>query len=567
VKAVMATSAELGPWKPHDVAVGLAILGSHKASVRAEKVKMLLSSGAPLPGEMKWEDVDKRHVRLLQWANGVYMTTAELVTLYLGITPADVIFDNVEKAEVGKPCYMVAIDRSINSVVIAVRGTASSQDVLTDMAAQPSTEHPWGSGLVHPGMMFAANMTFKNVVPLLEETFAKEEFAGFDLCIAGHSLGAGTSTLLSLLLFPTYPQLCCSAWATPCVVSEDFMDADRPWASANISSFVFQDDIVTRFSTGSIDHIRMDVENFPWGDVVKDKVLQNKMVKSTMAGGAAASAAAGKAMKASAAKVGNSLAFMRRSKSGSKGDVTEEAAGGEDGTQAEAADNAALAEAEAKGEAQEAASTEAAPAEGQQAAEEAEVGGEGVPATEMDPEEAQKAAKQPMVPMGKNVYHIDVLGGKTHLMLKPAMFCAEIQLSAHMLKDHLLTSYMSGVTVLSGHTYPPEKVKRDGSLVEDYASRKGGMLGKQMVKRYYRLESNRLQVYTKEDCRKMEKEWVFPEDFEHCEVEGNEAALTLKNLPGDKAGTKEKDFDLVFEDACVRQQWSTALANRDLSQE
>ena len=42
-----------------------------------------------------------------------------------------------------------------------------------------------------------------------------KSFQGYKLVITGHSLGAGTATVLSILLRPTYPNLMCFAFSPP----------------------------------------------------------------------------------------------------------------------------------------------------------------------------------------------------------------------------------------------------------------------------------------------------------------------------------------------------------------
>ncbi len=43
-------------------------------------------------------------------------------------------------------------------------------------------------------------------------------FQNYRLVIVGHSLGAGTASLLSVLLKPTYPDLICFAYSNPSVL-------------------------------------------------------------------------------------------------------------------------------------------------------------------------------------------------------------------------------------------------------------------------------------------------------------------------------------------------------------
>lgn len=74
--------------------------------------------------------------------------------------------------------------------------------------------------------------------------------------VVGHSLGAGTAVLLSYLLRPTFPSLCCYTYGVPGSV----LDANT---ARECDSFVFScvcgSDIVSRLNMQSIMRFRENV--------------------------------------------------------------------------------------------------------------------------------------------------------------------------------------------------------------------------------------------------------------------------------------------------------------------
>jgi hypothetical protein len=90
-------------------------------------------------------------------------------------------------ATILRPAYVVCIDRSTASVVLAIRGTHSFHDAVTDLAGMPCEVM---GGTAHYGVAIAAHWFLSNLLPLLRHLLQSEP--GFELIICGHSLGGGT---------------------------------------------------------------------------------------------------------------------------------------------------------------------------------------------------------------------------------------------------------------------------------------------------------------------------------------------------------------------------------------
>ncbi|KAG0231349.1 hypothetical protein BGW41_002215 [Actinomortierella wolfii] len=183
---------------------------------------------------------------------------------FLRIPKEDLLAYEFHAAKVFHPSYLVALDRATNSIVLAIRGTMSAFDTLTDLVCE---YQQWKGGLVHGGMKTSAEWFMTNLVPQIVAYVAKHKVSALN--IVGHSLGAGTASVLTMMLLDHLHELkalttkdfkiSCHAYAPACCVSKDLADRYRD----HIRCYVFEDDIVSRLSYGSM----MDVKTMLVGAV------------------------------------------------------------------------------------------------------------------------------------------------------------------------------------------------------------------------------------------------------------------------------------------------------------
>jgi len=159
-----------------------------------------------------------------------------------------------------QPGYLVAVDHVTGHVVVALRGTSSVRDALSDLACQPSELQLGGmSGLAHSGMLIAARR--------IEGRLADMARIGLDslgierprIVVVGHSLGAGVGALVTALWrdqgsFPGV-DVRCVALACPQILDEDLSRA----VSNFTTSIVLGDDLVPRFSLATANDLRSAV--------------------------------------------------------------------------------------------------------------------------------------------------------------------------------------------------------------------------------------------------------------------------------------------------------------------
>lgn len=173
---------------------------------------------------------------------------------FLNLEQDDLLMYDLHGRVIFQPNYYVARDRATNSIVLAVRGTMSAMDTLTDLVCE---YQPWRNGLVHSGMKAAAQWFLTEVFPSV--VLHCERLDITDVVLVGHSLGAGTASILAMLLQGLRPttgtgkkiHIRCMAYGPPCVASEELLSKDD-----GIQSFILGEDIVARLSYGSCMDVR-----------------------------------------------------------------------------------------------------------------------------------------------------------------------------------------------------------------------------------------------------------------------------------------------------------------------
>ncbi|KAG0347846.1 hypothetical protein BG004_006796 [Podila humilis] len=183
---------------------------------------------------------------------------------FLRIPKEDLLAYEFHASKVFHPSYYVALDRATNSIVLAIRGTMSAFDTLTDLVCE---YQQWKGGLVHGGMKTSADWFMNNLVPQIVAYIAKHKVSALN--IVGHSLGSGTASILTMMLLDHQHEfqsmvngnfrIQCHSFAPACCVSKDLAERYRD----HIRCYVYEDDIVSRLSYGSM----MDVKTMILGAV------------------------------------------------------------------------------------------------------------------------------------------------------------------------------------------------------------------------------------------------------------------------------------------------------------
>ncbi|XP_058536279.1 diacylglycerol lipase-beta isoform X3 [Ochotona princeps] len=152
--------------------------------------------------------------------------------------------------------FLVALDHRKEAVVVAVRGTMSLQDILTDLSAESETldcECGVHDRLAHKGISQAARYVHRCLINdgILSQAFSVAP--EYRLVTVGHSLGAGAAALLALMLRSSYPQVRCYAFSPPRgLLSKSLCEYSKGF----IVSLVLGKDVIPRLSVTNLEDLK-----------------------------------------------------------------------------------------------------------------------------------------------------------------------------------------------------------------------------------------------------------------------------------------------------------------------
>jgi len=204
--------------------------------------------------------------------------------------------------DVGVNPYLILRDEKWKTIVLAIRGTLSFEDMISDVCITPESLEGIGEEFgfdgtgeyCHSGMLAGAKWIFDDLKKHNRLDEAMEANPDFGLRIIGHSLGAGVAAMLGRLLRKQFPSLYCLCFSPPgCVFSERTAKESRDY----VCSYVLHDDIVPRLSYASLANLRneliemiarikvpkhavFDVDWVPWNETslqsLPEKLLHGK---------------------------------------------------------------------------------------------------------------------------------------------------------------------------------------------------------------------------------------------------------------------------------------------------
>ncbi|KAM4716283.1 diacylglycerol lipase-beta [Anableps anableps] len=152
--------------------------------------------------------------------------------------------------------FFVALDHKREAVLVAVRGTLSLKDVLTDLSAECenlSVEGVSGACYAHKGMCQAADYIYRKLINdgILNQAFSIAP--EYKLVVTGHSLGAGTAALLAILLRTSFPTLQCYSFSPPGgLLSKALVEYSKDF----VVSVVLGKDLVPRLSIPNMEDLK-----------------------------------------------------------------------------------------------------------------------------------------------------------------------------------------------------------------------------------------------------------------------------------------------------------------------
>ncbi|XP_060029265.1 diacylglycerol lipase-beta isoform X2 [Erinaceus europaeus] len=144
--------------------------------------------------------------------------------------------------------FLVALDHRKEAVVVAVRGTMSLQDILTDLSAESEP-----LDLACEGIAQAARYIHRRLISdgILSQAFSVAP--EYRLVLVGHSLGAGAAALLALMLRDTHPELRCYAFSPPRGLLSKSL---HEYSKSFVVSLVLGKDVIPRLSMPNLEDLK-----------------------------------------------------------------------------------------------------------------------------------------------------------------------------------------------------------------------------------------------------------------------------------------------------------------------
>lgn len=177
----------------------------------------------------------------------------DVAKFLLRLSDEHILTDKLDGEAINLPRHFVARDDDREAFVVAIRGTNSISDLITDLLCE---NEPFAGGYAHSGMKAAADLLFGTLQPVL--LAALESRPSYTIVVTGHSLGAGVAILLTkMLLMGGFENVKCFAIA-PCPVFGPLHAVDSDWSSA-LHCFVHCDDLVARLCLSSAKNLALGV--------------------------------------------------------------------------------------------------------------------------------------------------------------------------------------------------------------------------------------------------------------------------------------------------------------------
>ena len=189
---------------------------------------------------------------------GYFRFDSTALLAFTKLTESEVLFAHFG-TKMCLPGFFVATPRDANEIVVAVRGTLSLQDCVTDAFSTPTAlavkDLPAGEVFVHEGMLLSA----RNIIKMLKEEGVLPQIlsSGKNIKICGHSLGAGVATILSIVLRVEYPELRdrvqCFAYSPPGGLLSRNLST---YTETFVEACLVENDVIPRLSQVTMEELR-----------------------------------------------------------------------------------------------------------------------------------------------------------------------------------------------------------------------------------------------------------------------------------------------------------------------
>ena len=197
--------------------------------------------------------------------DGLCQPNLAAIKAMLEVAEEDIImFDNRNTIE--EVPFLLVADRSTKSLVISIRGTLSLHDMLTDLNAgktrisEETTDWEGHQGMVRAARNVSRRLHRGGAGLDLAGCLSEAQYEGYEVVVTGHSLGAGTATILAFLLREKYPARAvrCYAFSPPGGL---LSEAAARESEKFTVSLIVGDDVIPRLSLPNIKILSSEIRH------------------------------------------------------------------------------------------------------------------------------------------------------------------------------------------------------------------------------------------------------------------------------------------------------------------
>ncbi|KAK8945130.1 hypothetical protein KSP39_PZI008674 [Platanthera zijinensis] len=259
---LQASKAGIQEWSLSDLTVGLYLI--HLSQASAAKVEDF--KGDKINSELMVQKL----IYHLELAKGCYKDSTSSVARHCMLRERNIL-KFVKDSSLLRPGYYVGVDTRNKLVILAIRGTHTVYDLITNLVSSSDQNVSFEGFSTHFGTAEAARWFLHHEMGTIRRLLEKHK--DFRLRLVGHSLGGAAAALLAIMLrrksameLGFSPDIVSAVgFGTPPCVSKELAESCVNY----VSTVVLQDDIVPRLSVASLARLRNEILETDWMTILE----------------------------------------------------------------------------------------------------------------------------------------------------------------------------------------------------------------------------------------------------------------------------------------------------------
>ncbi|XP_020682856.1 uncharacterized protein LOC110099891 [Dendrobium catenatum] len=256
------SKAGIQEWSLSDLTVGLYLI--HLSQASTAKVEDL--KGVQINSESMVQEL----IYHLELAKGCYKDSTSSIARHCMLRERNIL-KFVKDSSLLRPGYYIGVDTRNKLVILAIRGTHTVYDLITNVVASSDQNVSFDGFSTHFGTAEAARWYLHYEMGTIRRLLEKHK--DFRLRLVGHSLGGAAAALLAIMLrrksakeLGFSPDIISAVgFGTPPCVSKELAESCLSY----VSTVVLQDDIIPRLSVASLARLRNEILETDWMTILE----------------------------------------------------------------------------------------------------------------------------------------------------------------------------------------------------------------------------------------------------------------------------------------------------------